>query len=216
MDLRKAANTGCPASGPCEQVPSVMDKLPARCVGDWSHEKIYRSVRYFGIFTGGMKNKWSGLNYIEICSGPGRCVIKGENVEMDGTALAIINHPIFNLLQNAIFIDNDPKAVDALNKRIAGMKANGKALAVVGDYTRAKSIVPILDKLKPGCLNLCFIDPTECDFPFDTVAAIAKKLGKADFIINIALGTDVTRNIASAILDPSFVNARDKYETFLG
>ncbi len=216
LDLREVSNAACPATGSCDEVPSVMDKLPVRCVGDWSYEKIYRLVRYFGIFTRGMRNKWIGLNYVEICSGPGRCVIREKNVEMDGTALAIINHPIFKLLEKAVFIDNDVSAVDALNKRIVSLDASSKATAVVGDYADPSGIVRILDKLKGGCLNLCFIDPTHCDIPFDTITAIAKKLTKVDFIINVALGTDVARNIVNAILDPAFANVREKYEVFLG
>jgi hypothetical protein len=44
-------------------------------------QKIFHLIQYFGIFTIGMKSKWQGnINYIEICSGPGRCVNR-ENGE---------------------------------------------------------------------------------------------------------------------------------------
>jgi hypothetical protein len=35
-------------------------------------------------------------------------------------------------------------------------------------------------------------------------------------LINVAIGTDVTRNLVSAVTDPSFAKARQKYESFLG
>jgi len=61
----------------CSYLVSVADGLPIRCVGEWGYEKIYRLVQYFNIFTKGMKNKWAGrLNYIEICSGPGRNIFR--------------------------------------------------------------------------------------------------------------------------------------------
>jgi hypothetical protein len=42
------------------------------------------------------------------------------------------------------------------------------------------------------------------------------KLQNADLLINVALGTDVNRNIVPAILSPSYKTAREKYEKFLG
>jgi len=160
--------------------------------------------------------KWEGLNYVEICCGPGRCVIRDEGREIDGTSLAIINHPIFGLLQKALFIDSSAVAVDALTKRIDGLEASGKAVAQVGDYTDPNGIAELLDMLPTSCLNLCFIDPTECDVPFATITAIAETLKKVDFIINVAVGTDASRNLPNAILNPSFGKARQKYASFLG
>jgi hypothetical protein len=72
---------------------SVLDNLPIRPVGEWAYDKIYRLVHYFGIFAGGMKNRWAALNYVEIGCGPGRCVLRENCLEIDGTALAIIRNP---------------------------------------------------------------------------------------------------------------------------
>ncbi len=163
-----------------------------------------------------MKSRWEGLNYIEICSGLGRCVIRDDGREIDGTALAIINHPIFGLIKKALFIDYSPKVVDTLTKRINALNASNKAVARVGDYMDPTGIAKLLNTLPSGCLNLCFVDPTQCDVPFETITGIAKILRKVDFIINVALGTDVTRNIVGAILDTSFAAVRKKYASFLG
>jgi hypothetical protein len=74
-----------------------------------------RLVKYFGIFASGMKNAWKGLNYVEICSGPGRCITRDNRTEMDGTALSIVTHPVFPQLKKALFIDASVQVVEALN-----------------------------------------------------------------------------------------------------
>ena len=92
-----------------------------------------------GIFSMGMKDKWEGrLTYTEICSGSGRCVTKNNGMEMDGTSLAIVQHPSFALLKKALFIDNNPAVVDALNARIAALDARRVAFAEMGDYDDQK------------------------------------------------------------------------------
>ena len=205
------------ADGLCTHIKSTLDGLPLRCVGEWAYDKIYRLVQYFGIFASGMKNAWTGLNYVEICSGPGRCLIREDRTEMDGTALAIIRHKQFPVLQNAVFIDASPRVVDVLNQRIKNLGASRIARAAVGDYQQPDSICRILNGLPDGCLNLVFIDPTECDVPFSTLSRIVDHLDNADLLINFALGTDVTRNIIPAILSPTTHAAvREKYGGFLG
>ena len=90
----------------CTDVQSVIDGLPIRCVGDWAVEKIFMLVQYFGIFSNGMKNKWAGkLNYIEICSGPGRCINRTSGDEFNGTSMAILEHPAFQNVYKALFFD---------------------------------------------------------------------------------------------------------------
>lgn len=227
LELHEFQNPGCKKcdrqgrdertdKGLCADVVSAVDDLPVRCVGEWAYDKIYRLVKYLGIFAGGMKNKWQGLNYIEICSGPGRCIRKSDGMEMDGTALAVIRHPIFPLINHAVFIDLSQDVVTTLNKRFEAVSTQQKAKAVIGDYTDTAAIEKLLADLPRNNLNLCFIDPTECDFPFATVQAIARTVGSVDFIINVALGTDVGRNIAKACLEPAFHRTRKKYEAFLG
>ena len=203
--------------GLCTRTSSKLDGLPVRCVGGWAYHKIYRLVQYFGIFANGMKNRWGGrLNYVEICSGPGRCITREDHTEIDGTALAVIQSPYFKELKKAIFIDASPRVVDILNQRIKALGASHKAEAVRGDYGDAPGITRILNNLPDSCLNLVFIDPTECDVPFQTIQRIVAYLQNADLLINVALGTDVTRNIVPAILSPTHKTARAKYERFLG
>jgi three-Cys-motif partner protein len=201
----------------CKITLSKSDNFPVRCVGSWAYTKVFRLVMYFGIFAQGMHKKWSGLNYIEICSGPGRCIYRDSKIEADGTALAIINHPKFSLLRSAVFIDYNQQIVDILNKRIQNLSANSNARAVVGSYHEQESIRSILSSLPAGCLNLVLVDPTDCSVPFETIRAIKSELHIADLIINIATYTDAGRNLRRVILSPeTYVNAIQKYGEFLG
>ncbi|MFH0953587.1 MAG: three-Cys-motif partner protein TcmP [Verrucomicrobiota bacterium] len=228
LDLREVKNQTClrclgeerkalTEEGLCTKVQSEMDGLPIRCVGEWAYEKIYRLVQYYGIFSRGMKDKWEGrLNYVEICSGPGRCVTKNNGMEMDGTSLAIVRHPSFSLLKAALFVDNNPVVVDALNARIRALKSEQIASARIGDHADQKGIAHLLGQLPKGCLNLVLVDPTGCDVPFATIRTVFETLNNVDFLINVMLGADATRNLPRAILKPSWMKARTKYEMFLG
>lgn len=227
LDLRQRQHPNCQgcdrskredidADGLCTKTMSTLDGLPVRCVGEWAYEKIYRLVRYFGIFAGGMSKKWRGLNYVEICSGPGRCITRNDRTEMDGTALAVIRSKQFPKLKKGIFIDASPRVVGILNQRIKTLDASHIAEAVEGDYSDPAGICRILNRLPDSCLNLVFIDPTECDVPFTTIKRIVAHLQKTDLLINIAFGTDFNRNIVNAATNPAFNRVRQKYENFLG
>lgn len=227
MNLRKVRNPECKQctrreraewtdGGTCELAPSVHDGRSVRCVGDWAYEKVFHLYKYFEIFTGAMARKWEGLNYIEICSGPGRCIFKETGEEVDGTALAIVNHPKFQLLHSALFIDSDRDTVEVLNHRITALGRQKKATAVVGDYTDTAGIMRILATLPERHLKLVFIDPTDCSVPFVTVASIIERLQNVDLIINLPVYMDAGRNLAKAATDTNYGRARQKYTEFLG
>lgn len=201
----------------CNEVLSVLDGKKVRCVGEWAVDKINTLTKYFGIFSTSMKNKWTGgLNYIEVASGPGRCVVRENGTEIDGTALSIVNNDALNYIKQAIFIDNNRQAVRLLNDRINDLGKNNIANAIIGDYSSSEEIGRIIGSLSKSSLNLAFIDPTDLSIPYSTVRTIGETLNKVDLIITVALGTDLTRNIKSAILDDSYQRVKQKYINFLG
>lgn len=230
IDLHQKMNSHCQRCQPekrnenqedylCRLVKSMDDGKSVRCVGSWAYEKIFRLVQYFGIFTKGMANKWEGkLNYIEICSGPGRCVLRESGEEVDGTALAIARHPSFKTLHAALFIDHNPRVVEILDGRLSQIEncAERKTRVIRGDFTCKQDLRKIFNAIPEKHLNLVFIDPTECNVPFSTIELAVQSLKRADFIINVALGTDVNRNLVPAFLDSSFSRAKEKYTAFLG
>lgn len=200
----------------CIEATSIIDDLPIRCVGEWGMQKIYLLIQYLGIFATGMKNKWN-LNYIEICSGPGRCIDRKEGMEFDGTATSIVKHKSFQYLQKALFFDFNPEVVKTLNERLENLKIdNSKAKAILGDYTRPDQLCQtIKNEIDPYSLNLCFIDPTDCSVPFQLIQEIKKVIPNVDFIINLASGTDFNRNIESVFLN-NRPKLQLKYSKFLG
>ena len=227
LDLRQQLHRGCQHSdgaelevtdrdGLCRTLVSELDGLPLRPVGEWAYDKIYRLVQYFGIFAGGMKHQWDGLNYIEIGSGPGRCIVREDCTEMDGTALAVSRSKHFSSLKRAIFADASSRVTGILNQRLSALSLGTEAKAVVGDYEDPSGLRDIVRQLPERSLNFVFIDPTECDVPFSTIEQIVGQLQNVDLLINVALGTDVNRNLVPAILSPTHAKAREKYESFLG
>ena len=197
----------------CE-IRSVQDGLPVRCVGEWAERKIYLLYQYFGIFTVGMKDKWRGkLNYIEICSGPGRCINRSSGTEIDGTALSILKHDAYTHLNKALFFDLNKKVIETLNKRIATLGVvNAKAYEA--DYNKAEELCAIIaSEVDQDSLNIVFIDPTDCSVPFSLLRKIKETLPNVDFIINVATGTDFNRNIGQVFENTGRAN---KYCQFLG
>jgi len=228
LDLNEYPNAGCKKkcnkqdrietteNDLCKGVNSVLDDLPVRCVGQWAVQKIYHLYQYFGIFTSGMKNKWTEINYIEICSGPGRCISRDNGVEFDGTALSIVKHDSFKYLNKALFFDFNPIIVNTLNHRLNNYQvANAKAF--VGDYYDPEQICLRINKeINPKSLNLVLIDPTDCSVPFSLVRHLKRMIPNMDLIINIATGTDYNRNIKDLLLNQDkFENLLSKYERFL-
>lgn len=186
-------------------------------MGEWAYRKIYYLSQYLGIFTG-VAGPWKGhLNYLEICSGPGRCVLQGSLQEVDGTALRVVNSDRFTKIENAVFLDNDDDSIAVLNERIVDLGQDGKAKAVVADYTDPNTVLAACSHFAPRGLTLVFIDPTDCSVPFGTIRAIVEHLRNVDLLINFALGTDVTRNLARCIVDPhKYADAYAKYQSALG
>lgn len=200
----------------CEVAMSA-DGCPVRCVGKWASQKIYYLLQYFQIFTQGMKGKWDGnIRYIEVCSGPGRCCTR-DRYEQDGTALAVLRHPLFRHHKCALFFDFSKQVIDALSVRIDALGLANKAHAILGDFNKPDTITSAMKYYGDGCLTLCLIDPTECDLPFETVRRIYEASGKrCDFIISFFEQNDFTRNGCDAVVDPRFERAREKYSRFLG
>lgn len=216
QNRRPGAKDEITVDGLYKNIFSVLDNLALRDVGEWAYEKIFYLVQYFGIYASGMKNAWNGLNYVEICSGPGRCLLREDGREIDGTALAIARHKDFEQLRKALFVDASSTVVALLNQRLAAVGASPRGMARKGNYHDTSAVRKLLSELPDGCLNLVFIDPTECNVPFTTIQAIVDQLKNADLLINVAIGTDVNRNLVAAVLDPAFDKAREKYESFLG
>lgn len=226
LDLHEIVNPDCrncknkkertTSNGLCDAVTSIDDGLPIRCVGKWAFDKIYFLNQYFGIFGNGMKLKWDGrLDYIEICSGPGRCVLREDAREVDGTSLTVVNNKFFPHYHSATFFDISEPVVTTLNQRLGRRNILDQAQGAVADYNESDALAAAAQQRSAGGLNLVFIDPTDCSIPFETIRALKRSLGKVDFIISMMTLVDANRHLARAVLEPGS-NVRKKYERFLG
>lgn len=192
-------------------VPSTIDDLKVRCVGGWGKDKVYFVATYVDIVGNALHRKFD-INYIEICSGPGRCIDYDNGEEFNGTPLAVLSTPGTRNLSNLFFFDINPIAIEILEKRITHQEAlifkgdNPKVNVNVGDYLKNESIVDVVEKSvnhSSKCLNIVLIDPTDLSVPYEMYEALMDLKGKTDFIINFAEGTDLRRNIVRAAKNPN-------------
>ncbi len=199
-------------NGICTTVKGT-DGFPLRCVGSWANDKIYYLTRYFDIFSCGMHKKWpQSIHYIEICSGPGRCSTR-DGYEQDGTALAIVRHPSFNYIKDALFVDYDEKVVSILNERLKALGKAEKAHAILGDYNNFNELCK---QISHNGITLCLIDPTDCSVPFETIKKINQKTNNhCDFIISFFDKIDFNRNGIMAY-EKQNNSLMEKYQRFLG
>ena len=203
--------------GLCNEVSSELDGLKVRCVGPWALEKIFILNQYFNTFSVAMRKFWAPINYIEICSGPGRCIDRINGAEFNGTPLCIIESNGFNYIDRALFFDYNDDVIDSLNTRFIQRGIQDKATAFLGDYTSNDIVEQIKKHLTPDGLNLVFIDPTDLSVTFKFIEVLKSYFKKLDLIINFAVGTDFNRNIKNILLrDENYQYSYRKYCEFLG
>lgn len=187
------------------------DNLQIRCVGDWGKDKVTFLRMYVSIVAQAMKSKFNKINYIEICSGPGRCVDNHNYNLFDGSPLTVLTCDNAKYISNFLFIDYDNKTIDILKQRVkiskrVNQEIKDKSKMIIGDYTKPKELINKIKKEIPqqyNTLNIFFIDPTSFEVPFELYREILNQFIKVDFIINFPIGMDLNRNICKAIKIPN-------------
>lgn len=192
------------------------DGLDIKCVGGWGREKVFTVSQYLGIFADAMYRQYDHLNYLEICSGPGRCATR-DGDEIDGTAMVVLRHWSAQKLSSVVFVDKDERAVETLNKRIKHTSRNISAVACVGDYTDLTTIDSAIAHLRltGKTLTLCVLDPYDCSMPFALIRYIKERVGACDFIISYFDGLDAKRNFRKAIRENN-ESELSRFGAFLG
>ena len=144
------------------------DGLDAREVGPWVHRKVHHVDRLLDIFATAMRTKWPRRAYVELFAGPGlsRDRVSGEWVV--GSARRAIRYPFTDYL----FVDMDPRATAALTQRLRDDGVDRIPDKVVGVATRDcnDAIDAIRARIPRGCLSLAFVDPTNWQVRFDSIA----------------------------------------------
>jgi three-Cys-motif partner protein len=167
---------------------SQVDGLLIREVGPWSKDKHFALMRYIDAVTTAMRDKFE-LHYVDPFAGPGRCAIRETEEEIEGSPLiaAGLRFP-FDRLH---LCDLDPKAVEALTKRLENKALPLEPQILCGD---ANDLVHEVLKEIPDrrTLTIGFLDPTGLHLHYETV----RRLGsiRSDLIIYFPDFVDANRN----------------------
>ena len=198
----------------CLKVKSVIDGLPMRCVGMWGRDKVTYLRKYVAIASVAMRGK-RHVNYIEVCSGPGRCIDR-DGQEFNGSPLAVLHEPSAVYLNKVFFFDHNPDVVSTLRNRIQKDakipdSLRQKISVDEGDYNENKIAEIVGESISPKDLNIIFIDPCDVSVPFGFYVSFTRKFSNCDFIINFAQYTDINREIGMLFRNPKYKETCKKY-----
>lgn len=166
-------------NGICQKYKSSEDSLSLHCAGSWSEDKIAYFKYYAEMFSTGMKNFWPKRYYIDLFSGPGKCIIRENNKEIEGSCLVATK--LKDKFTKCFFIDNNPVCIKDLKIRT---KSENNIVFAEGDCN--KIIEKIIDDIPEKSLSLGFIDPDSLQFKFDNYNILTKR--KIDLIVNYPIG----------------------------
>jgi len=187
--------------GLCQKHKSKDDNLSLHCYGFWSEDKIGHFKYYAEMFSTGMKNKWPKLYYIDLFSGPGKCIIRENLKEINGTCLEVVN--LKDKFTQYFLVDKNPLCISNLKQRI-GEQNNIKYYNEDCNIAIEKIIKTIPDY----SLSLAIIDPDSLQFCFDSYEQLSKK--KIDLIVNYPIGP-IERAISSVLKKKLDSDTLDKF-----
>jgi three-Cys-motif partner protein len=163
------------------------DQLPIRDSGPWIDTKHKLLAYYAHLFATGMKNSWKSRVYLELFSGPGKCLIRDTGREDLGSPLKVIDHEFTKF----IFTEKNTLAAEALSRRLDCSTNSTLAEIWCGDCAEAINKIQIPDR----SLTFAFIDPTGiAHAPFALIETLRKKT-RCDLLINIQHGMGIKMNI---------------------
>ncbi|MEJ5224761.1 MAG: three-Cys-motif partner protein TcmP [Anaerolineales bacterium] len=167
------------------------DGLPARPSGAWAKDKLFYLKKYIHTFETSMRHRpWRRRIFIDLFSGPGKCIVEGTNEYFLGSPLLALTteHPFTDYF----FVDTDQRNVEALKTRSSSTNlpenrvrcwvgdANQKVRAIVKEIKEIDS--QFIKDMWPS-LNLAFLDPEGLELDWSTVAELAQ-VNRMDLIIH--------------------------------
>ena len=167
------------------------DGLPARRVGDWSGEKLLYIQKYLEIFSVSMRSRWPVRHYIDLFSGPGKCVMEDGTGERLGSPLIALGlkHPFTGYH----FVEKGAETLDALKIRVETQYKglSGRVVYYLGDAN--EQVDRICRNLPSNSLNVVLVDPTGLHLKY---SALSRLVGgrKADLIYLFPEGMSIKRN----------------------
>lgn len=183
---------------------SKSDGLPIRDSGAWIETKHKLLAYYARLFATGMKNFWKSRVYVELFSGPGRCVIRKTGKEDVGSPLKVIEKEFTKF----IFTEMSAPAAEGLAQRLEGFDNAANAEIWCGDSVDAVQKMQI----PSGSLTFAFIDPTGIGHaPFSLIETLHTKTPHCDLLINIQHGMGIKMNIHQYTPDADEQSALTKF-----
>lgn len=180
------------------------DGLPIRDSGAWIETKHKLLAYYAHLFATGMKNSWKSRVYLELFSGPGRCVIRKTGKEDVGSPLKVIEKEFTKF----IFTEMSVPAAEALAQRLENFDNAANAEIWCGDCADAVKKL----KIPANSLTLAFIDPTGIGHaPFSLIETLHQKTPRCDLLINIQHGMGIKMNIHQYTPDADEQSALTKF-----
>lgn len=163
----------------------VRDGLAMRDSGVWAAEKLDYLERYIEIFETSMRKKWARRNFIDLFSGPGKCITDTGKIFLGSPLLAVSTaHPFTGYF----FADYEPMYINDLQTRCSESAVSDRIRFYPDDSNRAvHQIVDEIEKsdreFRSSSLNLAFLDPEGLELEWSTVAALAS-VPKMDLLIH--------------------------------
>jgi len=150
-----------------------------------------------------MKYKWANRVYLELFSGPGKCIIRNSGKEAEGSPRKVIQHDFTKF----IFTEMNAAAAEALAVRLDPFSNSGKAEIWCGDCRDAIDQIKIPD----GSLTLAFIDPTGIGHaPFSLIKKLREKT-RCDILINVQHAMGIKMNVHQYTPDSGDQSALTKF-----
>ena len=149
--------------------------------GPWAEDKLSHVEKYCASFNIATYKHWKNRVYIDLFSGPGRCIKKGTKKEFDGSPLLALN--CGNPFTHYFFNDIDPEYIEALKKRTQNYTHNI-------DYINKDcnlAVDEILGKIPEYSICFAYIDPYYLEIKFDTIVKLTAKRA-VDLLIIFQMG----------------------------
>lgn len=178
------------------------DGLYTPWIKQHSLEKIRIHNYYLALFTTAMKDRWPQRAYLGLYSGAGRAHVEATGEIIETTALSALRQRF--PFTKYIFVDSDPRCVEALRGRIAALPQEHDVTVIQADVADAvPRIIEAIPTYGPGkgLLSFCFVDPFSAALDFDVIRALGQRY-RMDFLILLMLGRDVRTNFQIYFDDP--------------
>jgi len=164
-----------------EKTKLASDGLVAIEFGPWAEDKLSHLDKYCAIFNTATYKSWKNRIYIDLFSGPGKCIIKGTKKEFNGSPLLALNCDI--PFTHYFFNDIKLEYVEALKKRT---QSYGYNIDFINQDCNL-ALDEILNRIPQYSICFAYIDPYYLEIKFDTIKKLTMKRA-VDLLITFQIG----------------------------